>query len=77
MKAEQETRADWLPVVEFNGVEYVVDVENRRFGQFDDPDSGVEFHSDRGREMARAMIGRQWRAFTPRDLWENRDEQVV
>jgi len=77
MKTKQEATADWLPVVEFAGVQYVVDVENRRFGEFDDPDCGVEFHSDQGREMARAMIGREWRAFTPRALWENQDEQVV
>ena len=77
MKTKQEAIADWLPVVEFDGVQYVIDIENRRFGQFNDPDSGVEFHSDQGREMARVMIGQEWRAFTPRALWENRDEQVV
>ena len=77
MRAEQNKMAGWLPVMEFEGVEYVVDVENRRFGRFNDPSRGVEFHSDRGREMVKAMIGQEWRAFTPRDLWERKDEQVV
>ena len=77
MKTRQEAIADWLPVVEFDGVRYVVDVENRRFGQFDDPECGVDFHSDKGREMARAMVGCQWRAFTTRDVWETGRELVV
>ena len=79
MKVESKDgcEIDWLPVVSFNGVEYMVDIENRAFRQCLDSNSRVSFYSDRGREMVKAMTGRQWRAFTPRELWEKEDEQVV
>ena len=43
--------------VEFKGIEYVVDVQNRRFGQLPNPEEVVAFRSDEGREMVRAMRG--------------------
>lgn len=77
MESGGSCEIDWLPVVKFNGVEYMVDIENRTFRQRLDPNSRVSFYSDRGREMVKAMTGRQWWAFTPRELWEKEDEQVV
>ena len=77
MKTEQQVAEDWLPVVEFNGVLYVVNIAMRQFKEFNDPDCSVEFHSDKGREITRSLLGTKWRAFTHRDLWEKNDEQVV
>jgi len=56
----------WLPVVEFEATEYVVDVLNRYFAQVLDPTECVSFHLDASREMVRAMTGMGWRAWTPK-----------
>lgn len=61
---------EWLPVVEFDGVEYVVDVGERRFRSCIDPDDGVGFYSAKGREMIQAMVGTRWRAWMPREVVE-------
>jgi len=58
--------------VEFDGVEYVVDVQNRRLGQLLDPSEIVAFYSDEGREMVRAMAGKDWQAWTPRGRMDDR-----
>lgn len=63
-------QTQWLPVVEFDGIEFVVDVEGRRFRSSIDPDESVGFYSERGRNMIRAMIGTQWHAWTPREVVE-------
>jgi len=68
---------EWLPVMEFDGVGYVVDVQNRRSGQLLAPIEIVVFHSDEGREMVRAMVGMASRAWTPRDVWEKQRELMV
>jgi len=65
--------AEWLPVGEFHGVEYVVDIQNRRFGQLQDRTEIVTLHSDEGREMVRAMVGMEWRAWTPRETLDDRE----
>ena len=52
---------EWLPVVEFDGAEFVVDIANRVFRERWDPDRTIDFHSRHGREMVRAMVGREWR----------------
>ncbi len=51
---------EWLPVVEFDGIEYVVDVQSRCFSRLVDPTENVAFHSDEGKEMVRAMTGMAW-----------------
>lgn len=66
----EEHGAEWLPVVEFDGVEYVVDVLNRTFRLCRDPDDDVSFYSQQGRAMVEAMAGTEWRAWTPREVWE-------
>jgi len=61
---------EWLPVVELDGIEFVVDFANRAFRQHCDPNSSVCFHSEHGRDMVQAMVGTAWRTFTPREVWE-------
>ena len=73
VKKMEET--EWLPVVEFDGVEYVVDVAGGRFRSRIDPDDGFGFYSDRGREMVAAMVGTVWRVWMPREVVTS--EQVV
>lgn len=62
--------SEWLPVVEFDGLEYVVDVAGRRFRSRIDPDEGVGFYSEKGREMVQAMVGSEWRVWMPREAVE-------
>jgi hypothetical protein len=59
-------KAEWLPVLEFEGIEYVVDVQNRCFSQLVDPTESVAFHTDEGREMVSAMTGTERWAWTLR-----------
>jgi len=62
---------EWLPVVEFDGVEYVVDVAGgRRFRSCIDPDDSIGFYSEKGRQMVEAMVGTEWRAWMPREVVE-------
>lgn len=72
----EEDGTEWLPVVEFEGVEYVVDVQNRRFRLLLAPTEIVAFHSDEGQEMVRAMTGTEWRAWTPRERLDHREGVV-
>lgn len=58
--------AEWLPVVEFEGIEHAVDIHNTCLGRLHNPAGVVAFHSDEGREMVRAMMGTEWRAWTQR-----------
>lgn len=77
MEKSKEKVTDWLPVVDFDGDQYVVDFEVRAFRRFRDPKSAVSFYSDAGRHMTKAMMGTEWRVFTARELREKKDEQVV
>jgi hypothetical protein len=52
---------EWL-AVEFEDVEYVVDVQSRCFSQLLAPTENAPFHSGEGK----AMAGTEWRAWTPR-----------
>lgn len=69
MKEEVYENPDWLPVVELDGIEYVVDVGCRQFRPICHPADGIGFRSDKGQKMLKAMIGIQWRAFVPREIW--------
>lgn len=62
----EEDKTEWLPVVEFESIEYVVDVQNRRFGRLADPVESVVFHSGEGGEMVKTMSGTEWRAWISR-----------
>ena len=55
--------AKLLPIVELNGTEYVVDIERREFRESHCPQNSVGMHTEQGREMVKAMIGTEWRAF--------------
>jgi len=73
----EEDGTEWLPVVELDGVEYVVDIANRAFRQRCDRDISVGFYSEQGREMVRAMAGMEWGMWTPREVWKAQRELVV
>lgn len=80
MESGQEgDRTDWLAVVELSGNKYVVDIEQRQFRKVHDPSSVVSFYCEEGRKMIRAMADMDWRAYTPRELWEKRvvDRELV
>jgi hypothetical protein len=70
-------QTEWLPVVEFEGVEYVVDVAAREFRPCDDAGSEIGFHSEKGRRIVQAMVGTEWRVWMPREIFEMAPEQVV
>jgi len=61
---------EWLPVVELDGIEFVVDFAKRAFCPHGDPNNSVSFHSEQGRVMVQAMVGAAWRVSTPREVWE-------
>jgi hypothetical protein len=63
-------QTEWLPVVEFDGVEYVVDVAAREFRPCAEPNDGVGFHSEKGRGMVAAMVGTEWRVWMPSEVVE-------
>jgi hypothetical protein len=50
-----------LPVAELNGREFLVDVENRQFRNFMNPDEVIGMHSEQGRKMLKGMQGSEWR----------------
>ena len=52
-----------LPVVEFDGTQFFVDVESREFRDMNDPENVVDMHSDHGREMVKEVAGLEWRVF--------------
>ena len=52
-----------LPVAEWDGREFLVDVDARQFRNVDDADDSIAMHSPHGREIVTQMQGTQWRAF--------------
>ena len=60
--------SEWLPVVDFGGTEFLVDIDLREFRNVDEPESTVSFYSEQGRRMIRAMAGTQWRRFRVNNL---------
>ena len=54
----KETRL--LPVVEWAGREFLVDIASRQFRNVNDPDDSVAMHSPQGRAIVRQMQGTQW-----------------
>ena len=52
-----------LPVVEWDGREFLVDVGARRFRNVNDAGDFIDMHSQSGREIVRQMQDAEWRAF--------------
>lgn len=75
-KVVKMEETEWLPVVEFNGVEYAVDVHNKCLGRLLDPTEIVAFHSDEGREMVKTRAGMEWQVWTPRETLDDREGVV-
>jgi len=52
-----------LPVVEWEGREFLVDVDARQFRHVDDTSDFINMHSPQGRAIVRHMQGLDWRVF--------------
>jgi len=55
--------AKLLPVVEWDGREFLVDVGRRRFRNVNDAGDFIGMHSPQGRAMVRQMQDTEWRVF--------------
>jgi hypothetical protein len=49
-----------LPLAKITGREFLVDIENRQFRDFDNPDTVIKMHSIEGRELLDQMKGTDW-----------------
>ncbi len=56
-------QARWLPVVEWDGREFLVDVDRRQFRNVNDAGDFIGMHSPQGRAMVRQMQDVEWRVF--------------
>ncbi len=54
---EVEKEPGLLPVARINGREFLVDVENRQFRNFENSDEVIEMHSPQGRQMVGDIQG--------------------
>ena len=52
-----------LPVIQWDGREFLVDVNGRRFRNVDDAGDFIDMHSKQGREIVRQMQDAEWRVF--------------
>ena len=59
--ARKDTRL--LPVVEWEGREFLVDVDGRRFRNVNDAGDFIGMHSPQGRAIVRQMQDAGWRVF--------------
>ena len=59
----QEKESCLLPIVKVDGTEYIVDVEQREFREFGNPDNAVNMHSDKGRQIVNDIVGGQWESY--------------
>ena len=59
----QEKESCLLPIVKVDGTEYIVDVKQREFREFGNPDNAVNMHSERGRQMVNEIVGGQWESY--------------
>ena len=57
-KVDNEPRL--LPVAEVDGHEFLVDVENRQFRSFTNPNEVIGMHSEQGKKILRDMRGSKW-----------------
>ena len=49
-----------LPLAKVQGREFLVDIEHRKFRDFDHPDTVIKMHSIEGRELLEQMKGTDW-----------------
>ncbi len=61
MKQENESRL--LPITEYHGIQYLVDIENRQFREFPNGQVRISFRSEQGQAMVKAMLGSEWRSY--------------
>ncbi len=61
MKQENESRL--LPITEYQGIQYLVDIENRQFREFPNGQVQVPFRTEQGQAMIKAMLGSEWRSY--------------
>jgi len=59
----QEKEPRLLPIVKLHGIEYLVDIEQREFREFKNPDNVINMHSEKGRQFVNQIIGGQWDSF--------------
>ena len=52
-----------LPVAKLEEKEFLVDVKNRLFRNFTNPDEVISMHSVQGRKMVKDMQGSEWRSY--------------
>jgi len=52
-----------LPIVEICGKEYLVDIENRLFNEFRNPESSIWFYSEKGKQLVKKCSGKEWHSF--------------
>jgi hypothetical protein len=62
-KMEEANDKRLLPVVRLDGTEYLVDVANRQFKEFQEPGKSVWFYSEKGRQMVRQCAEAGWQSF--------------
>ena len=58
-----DENARLLPIVQLDGVEWLIDAERRQLRQFKHRRSVVHMHSPQGRRMVQAMQGTEWRCY--------------
>ena len=59
----QQKEPKLLPIVKLHGIEYLVDIEQREFREFKNPDNVVNMHSEKGRQFVKQIVGGQWDSF--------------
>ena len=52
-----------LPVIQWEGREFLVDVDARRFRNVNDTDDSIGMHSPQGRAIVRQMRDTEWHVF--------------
>ena len=52
----QEKELRLLPIVKLHGIEYLVDIEQREFLEFKNPDNVVNMHSEKGRQIVNEIV---------------------
>lgn len=61
MKQENESRL--LPITEYQGIQYLVDIENRQFREVPNGQVRISFRSEQGQAMVKEMLGSEWRSY--------------
>jgi len=69
-----EDNCPWLqPVIKAFGIEYLVDIEQREFRQFDDPANVINMYTEKGRQILKECLGREWYCFGLGKMGQNSD----